>query len=515
MGRIEAEEVSVVTISIRIRFPHRQYHATPWDQAANNGIVEWPPAPWRLHRALIAVAHERYPSVPPEVVWNALGPLREPPTYWLPESRSGHTRHYLPKSSQRSGEQSTQLTLASYVTVDPRAELVIGWPDANLTDDQRVLLDDLVQSLPYLGRAESVVEATLSEALPEDRGFASVWRPHPHGLQRLLSPTLDVTRAQLEMTPDQMRKGRRLTPEGSQWVGYEETVQAVDQSPPATTGKPVEVIRWRVSSPAPFMGINGILATDRLRMLAVSLTKPLAEREDGADDETVRLPRIVGRDAELLAGHRSDASEQQHEHAHWLWTEGPDGRIEYVILWVPPKISWETAAELVSYFAWSGLTARKDGYTPAGFVDSRLHLVGWGDRTVMADVLPAQGGEAPGARVWESATPHLLVRRGKRNQSYASLAQEDVDKELAFRFGDKAPKATVEVIGDPRTALRYRRLRWKENLTQRKGRASAPMRPPVRIRVTFDREWMDPLVLGGLSHFGFGRLEPVREPSVR
>ena len=40
--------------TLQLRFPGGRYHATPWGHHVNEGLIEWPPSPWRLLRALIA-----------------------------------------------------------------------------------------------------------------------------------------------------------------------------------------------------------------------------------------------------------------------------------------------------------------------------------------------------------------------------------------------------------------------------------------------------------------------------
>ena len=40
--------------TLKLRFPGGRYHATPWGHHVNEGLIEWPPGPWRLLRALIA-----------------------------------------------------------------------------------------------------------------------------------------------------------------------------------------------------------------------------------------------------------------------------------------------------------------------------------------------------------------------------------------------------------------------------------------------------------------------------
>lgn len=53
--------------TLKLRFPGGRYHATPWGHHVNEGLIEWPPSPWRLLRALIACGFttQHWSEVPP------------------------------------------------------------------------------------------------------------------------------------------------------------------------------------------------------------------------------------------------------------------------------------------------------------------------------------------------------------------------------------------------------------------------------------------------------------------
>ena len=96
-------------IALEIRFIAGQYHATPWGRHVNEGAVEWPPSPWRLLRALIAVGYRKLgwdPRHPPQEAAQLVELLAaEVPVFHLPPASLGHTRHYMPKyNSARDGK---------------------------------------------------------------------------------------------------------------------------------------------------------------------------------------------------------------------------------------------------------------------------------------------------------------------------------------------------------------------------------------------------------------------------
>ena len=84
-------------LAIEIRFPAGKYHATPWNRQVNEGAVEWPPAPWRILRALISTWHHKLQAeIDEETIRKIIEKLDSLPQYFLPKASLGHTRHYMP-----------------------------------------------------------------------------------------------------------------------------------------------------------------------------------------------------------------------------------------------------------------------------------------------------------------------------------------------------------------------------------------------------------------------------------
>jgi CRISPR-associated protein Csb2 len=42
------------SVVLKVSFPLGRYHGTAWLRGHNEGVVDWPPAPWRVLRALVA-----------------------------------------------------------------------------------------------------------------------------------------------------------------------------------------------------------------------------------------------------------------------------------------------------------------------------------------------------------------------------------------------------------------------------------------------------------------------------
>jgi len=324
-----------------------------------------------------------------------------------------------------------------------------------------------------------------------------------------MCPLPSVTLDMLETSPTQMRRARRLVPEGSRWVNYSET--------PLGEGGPVlhhvaggvRAMRWRLVSKAPFLEEYGILATGRLRQGALSALGP----REGAEETDGQAP-ISERDRYLLSGHSDNTTRTRHEHAHWFWQADSNRRLPDLYLWIPDEegISQAAAARVArsrgtKMLAEVGVSREQgesersgSGWAPQGFVPADLLLIDHGGPTVLGD-----GVVAPGRR-WRSVTPHLLNRRGKIHQPLTSLAREDVTAELRYRFGDSAPHVIdCRVVGAAWTPGRpwYRTYRWSEDMSKR--------RRPVFLEFELDQVVSGPIMLGALSHFGFGRYESLDE----
>ncbi|WOP20062.1 type I-U CRISPR-associated protein Csb2 [Raineyella sp. LH-20] len=477
-----------MAVSLAFRFVSGAYAATAWDSSANSGTVEWPPSPWRISRALLAVAHDRLGQEDLGTVMEVISVLAaEYPSYDVPPTVPHHTRHYLPDLDHRTGETGgTTLTLNSMLSVDPTHALYVTWPEADLTRDQADCLARCVSRLPYLGRADSLVEASMVADVPADnrrQRLTTAMTDSDHAM-RLLCPTVGITREQLEVSPDQMRKARYLTPPGAEWIAYAAPREEVPRVAPRSHRNPdPTVVRWAWTSTAPLRATYGVLATDRLRGVQLNKLRHLPA------EVPVSLTGHFPRSAEGQQSVRTD-----HGHAHWLWLADEKDEVHALVLWVPDGI---IPTALPSLAGAARLKNPADGYTPRGFVEGDLQLAGIGRPDQVAPELIA---EMPGARTWESASPYLLTRHMKRSRVLQKLVEEDVRTEWAYRHPAGAEIVTVETM-DTNKPREYRRYRWKENMADR--------RQGMDLRITFREPQVGPILLGGLAHFGFGRFRPV------
>ncbi len=477
-----------MSTTLAVRFPLRRYHANPWDRAVNEGTSEWPPSPWRILRALVATWHTRWPDLPAVVMEGLLDALADPPSYRAPGMVPGHTRHYLPDLEHRKGEPGrTDLTLDPFLAISPDDELLIRW-DADLDGDQRQVLAKLAELLPYLGRSESVCVARLEDPGPvPDQAW---WRPDTEGSRRvrLLAATRPVSIPALEAGTVDIRRRRRTVPPGTRWVRYTAGEPAADPAGAGSTAaaaEPVTAIRFAVTGRVPVRAAHGVLLADEAHRLAGhALTRA------GRSDKERR---------ELLG---SNGAATGHGHAHWIpvpvMGEKPPA-VRSMVIWVPRGLRTEDVAALLSLREMSGRRgSAENGYEVRGFPPVELLLQAAGQ---IGQVAPELCGPA---RRWRSLTPYLPVRHRKRETLDDYLAA-DVRTELGYR---DLPHASV-TRADPeprlpdRWALEFRRYRMAEDMSR--------SRPGLGVRLEFAGPVAGPLLLGKLSHFGFGIFVP--EPS--
>ena len=186
---------------IQARFLSGRFHATPWGRHVNEGVVEWPPSPWRLLRALLSAGFTRlgWRGVPDNAVALIELLASRPPRYHLPPATTSHTRHYMPLY----GDKTTRVIDAFASIAEP---LVFEF-DIDPKHEHLTLLDRLLASIPYLGRAESTVELTRIDRFPSGYAICEEGDAAPtvaHEGIALLAPedTIGFTKWRVSAVPD-------------------------------------------------------------------------------------------------------------------------------------------------------------------------------------------------------------------------------------------------------------------------------------------------------------------------
>jgi CRISPR-associated protein Csb2 len=511
---------------IELCFPAGRYHATPWGRHVNEGAVEWPPAPWRILRALVATWHFKAKRELPEArVRDLVEALAARlPTYQLPAASTGHTRHYMPIIEGKS--QKTTKVFDTFAHLD--GPLRIAW-DVTLTDEQQRVLELLCARLGYFGRAESLVEARVitdaadfqpnARPLPADQpvptGFELVrvlcplsapdyaaWKagqadaPQPAAAKGKRKKPVQASSASappaglfeaLHADTADLQAARWTNPPGSRLVDYIRPDRCFDPAPgppPRPSGPLPTVARFAVSSAVLPRITRAVSVAERIHQAL------LARFPDGSPPAV-----LAGRDAagQPLAG---------HQHLFILCeSNGPRDAVSHVTLFARQGFHAEARRAIESLQKVWG----------HGGHDLQLILLGFGDEATFGDC--ALFGPAT---VWRSLTPFVPTRHPKTHRDgrpkldadgwWIGSPEHDL-RRLITEAGLPLPARLERLATIP---IGPRRLRPVEFQTQRyHGAGRRAQTAGAAFQLTFDEPVGGPLAFGYGAHFGLGLFVPA------
>jgi CRISPR-associated protein Csb2 len=521
----------IAMLTLRFRFPARRYHATPWGAHVNEGLIEWPPSPWRVLRAIIAVgfARDGWTEIPEtaRVLFEKLaGTL---PTMHLPPASAAHTRHFMPPFSG-----NTMKVFDAFAYVGDGA-LAIRW-DVAVTSDEAQLLDSLLDAMPYLGRAESWVEAERIEEIPKDLvacvasdvcpgpdleriallapetpAAYAAWRESAVQREEVRSLAELVVRAQENGKAPPTRLGKKdiaringifpqdaveallastrtlqtqgwSQPPATRWVSYWRSKDAL-RSPPRS-------VAFARRGPNPTMALLA-LASDTKNGEALPAMSDAVWRLETIHDALVRLSDRGGHGASpVLSGKENGAPMRGHRHATLipLTIDRRIGRLDHVLVHAPMGFDDDARVALTR------LSRTYAKNLPTIFVT----LAGTGNREDFVKLVPAVRTALIFRSVTPFVPPRFLKRRGK------DALDEQIQAELERRGLPRAE--SVALLADGRTRFR----------AFRKARRDPERAPPVvlgvGIRLRFAEPVDGPISLGYGSHLGLGSFEPEGAP---
>lgn len=537
--------------TLLLRFPGRRYHATPWGHHVNEGLIEWPPSPWRIVRALLSVGYsalgwnasmdEPWRSSPPEAARSLIGKLAGVlPSYSLPPAVGTHSRHYMPVGEfDKNGRERTTLVFDTWAQIEQGA-LAVTW-NVSLEPEEIRLLGELASHLGYLGRSESWVEARVADHT-EASGLQMNCRPcegqaspgpgweqvallaplpsaeYANWLQAALQHAVrDLPLSEGQRAPVALQKKRAAAQEpypanalsclqvDTTWLRKHGWSQ-----PPGSR----RVLYWRradafsaqqvvheplsLTGAVPFVLLSLTTQSGNnhaLPMLARSLPQgEMLHRQMVA----ARMRLAPHEHSRVLTGcdESGAALRGAHGHAHVLSLDlDGDGHIDHMLVWAPDGLD---------ALDQRALRLTRGTYTKGGVGALRLAWAGAG-RHEDLHRLPAPYGHALArttgcARVWTSVTPFVAPRYIKPRGANALEGQ--VRAELASR-GLPDPKSLLWL--NPQQDERARQLRHHVRL-RRHGKPP-PSNIGFRLRIEFNAPITGPLCLGYGSHFGLGRFE--------
>lgn len=528
-----------------LRFPGGRYHATTGGHHVNEGIVEWPPSPWRLVRALIACGYstQHWVELPPEgrCLVEALSSVL--PEYCLPQAALGHSRHYMPTTKMKDGREDTTLVLDAFADVSEGA-LWVRWP-TKVDQKAQQLFGVLAKHLGYLGRSESWV---LGESISDDLPLPQAGRAFPYSDRALPGRSFEQIALSAPDVPDNYAAWRKGEVEGA----IKELALPAGKKPTQPQQKKIDAIEntypadlvdclqrdtawWKAQKWSRAPGARSVLywregnalevgppssprapAVHRVEMMLLALstpsgsksalptvarTLPQAELLHSALVSKLGFagepcPEIVGRDetGEPLTGHK-------HSHILPLDLDG-DGRLDHIVLFATMGLgarAQRAVRSLRKTFMKGGVGQLQVAVAGVGVLTD-LRAIGAGLSGGVDRLL----GPTNGAALWVTATPFIPPRHLKKNGRSSLVGQ--VEEELKVRGFPPAKVAVLDWTGE-RRALRH--------FVRRRQRGPQPPRDiGFAIRLLFEGQVGGPICLGYGSHFGLGLFRPVMEPDL-
>lgn len=501
-------------LAIAFTFSAGRYHATPWGRHVNEADLEWPPSPWRITRALIAVWHRKLDPARRDIALleRLLAKLAaEAPRYRVPGAVHAHTRHYMPGK----GDKRT-LIFDAFARLDAQEALTAVWPDVNLEPDEAELLDELLAGLGFLGRAESWADASrpadwfdecncvpgdeevdtttgevrerldlLAPMPPDD--YSAFQRSQIEGVAKRADLKPKDRKAIADTLPDSWLSAVSLDTERLRAAGWSAPPAARSVAylrPPGLLRPVAQVRRHTLELPS--------VTTFRFALYG----KPLPRIEDALRvgewlraAVMSRAKREYGESAipPLLSGHGLEKTDA-HRHAFWLPEDADgDGRIDHLLAHVPAGLSGKsrTAVESLRRL-WN-----RDGQ------EWEVVLEGAGEAGRFAGPAGAGSVLCRSGQVFETVTPYLMPWHAKPRFG----VEEQVRRECGAR-GLPEPKS-VDMLQRIRIAERERKPLDFHRFRAKRGQ----IQPDTRgcfLRLTFAKPVAGPLALGFGCHFGLG-----------
>lgn len=533
-----------MSVTLKLTFPAGRYHATPWGRHVNEGVPEWPPSPWRLLRALVAVWRRTCPDLSEQQVRRVLEELVQPPVFRLPPHRVAHTRHAMPtnvlarnykpsEKEKKAGKYQGDPTIVfdTFVAVGRTDPVLIYWKDATLSAADAIAFGKLIGNLTTLGRAEGWVDAEVVEDVPADglckpeSGLTaderqgrtepvSVLCPDPNSVfgSEYYPPPFDARQRRKGLKPDELlfdcprwhlcldtqiiHAERWPRVPGTEWVSYARSPVPSMQGP-RTRPRPVghTVARFLLDGPVLPLVTDTVRVAEAFRhRLLVRFQQNCHQQRYGTvlpRQEEFRSEVLSGKDA---AGHFLHG----HRHAAYLPTVGSDSRwITHITVYARDGFNADEVTAL------SRLREFQVAVGGDRLLDLRVQLVGLGMPDHFGHI-----GLFQRHLIWRSVTPFVgpshIGRKGRDRDLLKAIRREA--RRWAENHGVKAP--AVERMPDTGSgtfhvfpAHTFRRSRSRDG-------GDGDQRPCGMFRLRFIDAVLGPLCIGYASHFGLGLFVP-------
>ncbi|MGB5972321.1 MAG: type I-U CRISPR-associated protein Csb2 [Nodosilinea sp.] len=476
-------------IYIHVECHTNQYQACAWGNHHSEGVVDWPPAPWRLLRAIVAGSYNAHlPAAHLPTLKALLHKLAAVlPSYTLPPVTYIQHRSPRPQVNAKTAkvEPGKPLYSAGLMMSSAQNSVHIHWPVA-LSEPEELVLSLCLAGLTYFGRKEAVATWQLVEEAPESNAISS---PAGTRLVSIADSKVDVDglwEALNLSAHENYGVNRAAVFPGVRQAAYEIAQPKLKRQPPSNQRH--HLVSLTVLCEPRFPMKQALKLTHRLHQSLAA-----------------RCPAPVFTGMEM--GQPSDS----HDHTVFQCIPDRTGRyIEQIQLYSDAGYNQSEMAVIASACS-SGLNGVARGY------DVSLSLADF-------------GSVAKASADWVSATPFFLTRfpttrRGKPRM-VTDRHQKDGAEHQALKYLHHL--AWLDLAGKPDYRDHDRGLAlylnnelaviaqcepfpqfWEWEAECRQGRKVG--RLGYRVKLQFALPTAGPVVLGYAAHFGLGAMTPVRE----
>jgi CRISPR-associated protein Csb2 len=469
---------------IKISLLLHQYHGNAWHHAHCEGLIDWPPAPWRIHRAIVAGSYnanfsKEQSAILKQVLWK-MSQVR--PTYCLPPTAYLQWRSPRPQVQKDSSLAPGKILYSACLLVpEEDCEIYCNY-EIDCSDLELTTLEESINKITYLGRRESPAVWELVEEMPKANAY-----PDARGVRVVASPVSSLTQEELwdclNLSAADVFQHRKQ----AVFPGVEQTAYQLDSVPFYSETNRLRLLPKRI-----------LLSVQAPIKVGVSQSIYLCEALHRRLVKSHPEPVFTGMDMGVKIG--------SHDHAFITPISDQTGR-------------WINYIELYSYqgFSQAAINAIAN-VTP-------VRLEQWVS-LVLTDF--SQSSEQHSC--WKSLTPMFLsrypvMRNGKPRLILGTSYQKDCAEHQALKYLQFLPhlqlkgelsfeefpaglgmKVDEELIAVCKCEV------WAgagKMLNGNHGKLS--VEKGFNVRIEFTRPVIAPIALGYRCHYGFGSLAPVRQ----
>lgn len=490
---------------IAIKLLLNQYQANAWHHAHCEGVIDWPPAPWRILRAIVAGSYNvNLPRQHQNTLKQLLHKMAQvQPCYHLPKGSYIQYRSPRPQVDKQAKIKPGKTLYAAGLLM-AQSNQTQNYPtifvqyDIELSEIEDLVLRLIMGGITYLGRKESAAEWMIVEELSETLNA----HPNPNGTQivAIPSPNLDVDKLWEVLNlsaADVFDKDKKAV-----FSGVEHTTYQVELDPKLDLEdkeKIVNTVRLQV------IGENHKIPRRLAHLICDLLHKELVSCDSRRNKEAERPP------APVFTG--QDFGKPRHSHDHTF---------------IQPIFDSNTGRyiEMLSLFASQGYTSGNLATISScqkiylGKQLVKLQIVDYGQ-----DIL-----EIGNHHLWKSLTPMFLTRfpqtlRGKTRYIHKTSYQKDCPEHQALKYllflehlglsGKPHFEAVPQGLGmflDGQLAVTANCEVWDNfwEWTSQRTTGKKIGRIGYKVNLEFQQPVRGPIGLGYACHYGLGAMQPLK-----